>query len=108
MTSSVDHHMTEIYYFVDEFLKHHPALAHWRRSPYAQPQFSDAEVLTVALLQGVFEVATLKQTYRLVAQNWRAAFPPLPSYPQMLGRPPHPLFPLSGLFAAAPPPPPPG
>lgn len=86
MTSSVDQQMTEIYCFMDEFLKAHPALALWRQSPHAQPQFSDAEVLTVALLQGVFEVATLKQTYRLVACNWRAAFPQLPSYQQWLNR----------------------
>lgn len=95
MTNSVDQHMTEIYYFVDEFLKAHPGLARWRHSPYAQPYFSDAEVLTVALLQGVFEVATLKQTYRLVAQNWRTAFPHLPSYPQWVSRLHH-LLPLVG------------
>lgn len=99
MTNSVAHHMTEIYYFVDEFLKHHPTLAHWRRSPHAQPQFSDAEVLTIALLQGVFEVATLKQTYRLVAHNWRGAFPHLPSYKQWLARVHHLLPHVSGLLA---------
>ena len=43
-------------------------------------------MLTIALLQGVFEVATLKQTYRLVAQNWRTAFPSLSSYKQWLAR----------------------
>jgi Transposase DDE domain len=86
MDSSVDHHMIEIYCFVDEFFKTHPALAGWRRSPHAQPQFSDAEVLTSALLQGVFAVATLKQTYRLVAQNWRSALPCLPTYQQWLAR----------------------
>jgi hypothetical protein len=67
MTASIEHQMTEIYCFVDDFLTTPPAVAHWRRSPHAQPRFSDAEVLTLALLQGVFEVATLKQTYRLVA-----------------------------------------
>src|SRR3989442_13485911 len=72
MMKSVDYPMTAIYCFVDEFFKGHARLAQWRRSPHAQPQFSDAEVLTVALLQGVLEVATLKQTYPLVAQNWRA------------------------------------
>jgi transposase len=95
MSNSVDQPMTEIYYFVDEFCKRHPLLAHWRHSPHAQPQFSDAEVLTVALLQGVFEVATLKQTYRLVARNWRTAFPYLPSYPQWVSRLHH-LLPLVG------------
>lgn len=86
MSASVEHQMTEIYCFVDDFLKTHPDLAHWRRSPHAQPQFSDAEVLTIALVQGVFEVATLKQTYRLVAQNWRTAFPALPVYHQWVTR----------------------
>ena len=86
MGTSIEHQMIELYCFVDEFLKAHPRLAQWRHSPHAQPQFSDAEVLTIALLQGVFEVATLQQTYRLVAQNWRTAFPPLPSYKQWLTR----------------------
>ena len=86
MSASVEHQMTEIYCFVDDFLKTHPGLAHWRRSPHAQPQFSDAEVLTLALVQGVLEVATLKQTYRLAAQNWRRAFPALPVYHQWVTR----------------------
>jgi len=68
MGNSVDQHMTEIDSFVDEFCKGHPALAHWRHSPHAQPQFSDAQVLTVALRQGVFAVATRKQTY---PAGWR-------------------------------------
>jgi len=95
MDNSVDQHMTEIYYFVDEFFKGHPRLAQWRHSPHAQPQFSDAEVLTVALLQGVFAVATLRQTYRLVTHNWRGAFPQLPSYQQWVSRLHH-LLPLVG------------
>jgi hypothetical protein len=86
MDISVDHQMTEIYCCVDEFFKTHPALARWRHSPQAQPQFSDAEVLTMALLQGVFAVATLKQTYRLVARNWRRAFPALPTDKQWVAR----------------------
>ena len=95
MSHSVDQHMTEIYYFVAECCKSPPALAHWRHSPHAQPQFSDAEVLSVARLQGVFEVATLKQPYRLVAHNWRAAFPHLPSYQQWVTRLQH-LLPRVG------------
>ena len=43
-------------------------------------------MLTIALWQGVLEVATLKQTYRLGAQNWRTAFPSLSSYKQGLAR----------------------
>ena len=99
MTKSVDDSMLTIYCFVDEFLTTHPALAQWRRSPHARPRFSDAEVLTIALLQGAFEVATLKQTYRLVARNWRAAFPHLPAYPQWLARLHH-LLPQVGRLRA--------
>src|SRR5712692_5260914 len=91
--------MTEIYCFVDAFWKTHPALACWRRSPHAQPHFSGAEVLTIALLQGVFEVATLKQTYRLVARNWGSAFPSLPTYKQWVARL-HPLWPHVGRLLA--------
>jgi transposase len=101
MMKSVDGSMLTIYYFVDEFLKTHPALAQWRRSPHAQPPFSDAEVLTVALLQGVFEVATLKQTYRSVTRNRRAAFPSLPAlrHQQWLARLHH-LLPHVGRLLA--------
>jgi transposase len=99
MGVSIEHQMIELYCFVDEFLKTHPRLAQWRHSPHAQPQFSDAEVLTIALLQGVFEVATLKQTYRLVAQNWRTAFPRLASYQQWLTRVHH-LLPQVGRLLA--------
>jgi hypothetical protein len=101
MTSSVDHHMTEIYCFVDEFLKTHPPLACGRRSPHAQPHFSDAEVLTSALLQGVFAVATLKQPYRLVARNWGSAFPSLPTSQQWVARLHH-VWPHVGWLLAAP------
>ena len=100
MGTSIEHQMIELYCVVDEFLKQHPALAHWRHSPHAQPHFSDAEVLTIALVQGVFEGATLKQTYRLVAQNWRMAFPHLSSYKQWLTRVHH-LLPQIGRLLAA-------
>lgn len=78
--------MTEIYCFIDDFLKARPALSGWRRSPHATPRFTDAEVLTVALLQADVGTDRLKQTYDLVAKNWRAAFPRLPSYAQWLSR----------------------
>jgi hypothetical protein len=84
--SSLEHHLTELYVFIDDFLSDHPKLAHWRQSPHHQPAFADAEVLTIALLQGCLGVASLKQTYRLVAHNCRSAFPSLCSYPQWMAR----------------------
>jgi hypothetical protein len=78
--------MTEIYVFVDDFLRAHPRRAHWRRSPNSCPAFTDAEVITIALLQGSFGCATLKRAYLLVAANFRRAFPRLCSYQQWLNR----------------------
>jgi len=83
---SIEHQMTEIYCFVDDYLKTHPQQAQWRRSPHAVPRLADAEVLTIALLQGAFQVASLKQTYRLVRANFHSAFPALPSYSEWLRR----------------------
>jgi IS5 family transposase len=85
MSSIVDH-LTEIYVFIDDFLSHHPALVQWRQSPHDTPLFADSEVLTLALLQGSFGVASLKQTYRLVAANYRPVFPQLCSYTQWIAR----------------------
>jgi DDE family transposase len=90
---SIEHQMTEIYCFVDDYLKAHPASARWRRSAHHQPRFSDAEVITIALLQHCFGCATLKKAYELTRDNWRAAFPRLCSYQQWLSR----LHQLSGL-----------
>lgn len=83
---SIEHQMIEIYCFIDDYLKAHPRRAGWRRSPNAKPAFTDAEVLTIALLQGSFGCATLKKAYLLVRANWRAAFPHLVSYKQWLAR----------------------
>ena len=60
--SSREHHLTQLYVFVDDLLSRHPALAHGRQSPHKQPAFADAEVLTIALLPGCLGVASLKQT----------------------------------------------
>ena len=78
--------MTQIYVFVDDYLKEHPKQAAWRRSHNEAPTFTDAEVITLGLLQGAFGCATLKKTYQLVAANWRSAFPHLCSYGQWVAR----------------------
>jgi hypothetical protein len=84
--TSIEHQMTQIYCFVDDFLKAHPRRAHWRRSPHAAPGFTDAEVITIALSQGSFGCATLKRAYLLVAHNFSSAFPRLCSYKQWLAQ----------------------
>ena len=89
--------MTALYVFVDDFLKAHPAAAAWRRSPNRTPAFTDAEVITIGLLQGCLGVATLKQSYRVIAHSFRDAFPRLPSYAQWICRL-HALTPLVGML----------
>ena len=76
--------MTELYCYLDEYFKAQPA--QWRHSPNSRPPFTDAEVLTIALMQGCLGVDSLKQTYRLLAANYGAAFPRLCSYKQWLAR----------------------
>lgn len=98
--SSIEHQMTEIYCFIDDYLRAHPRRALWRRSPNAAPAFTDAEVLTIALLQSPFGCATLKRAYLLVRANWRAAFPRLCSYKQWVARL-HALSALTGLLLRA-------
>jgi hypothetical protein len=83
---SITDQMTQIYVFVDDYLKEHPAQAAWRRSNNDAPAFTDAEVIAIGLLQGAFGCATLKKTYQLVASNWRRAFPHLCSYGQWIAR----------------------
>jgi IS5 family transposase len=91
--AAIPEQMTEIYSFIDDYLKRHPKLAHWRQSPQAEPAFSDAEVLTVGLMQGCLGVATLKKTYLVIAYNYGSAFPHLCGYKQWIARL-HALWPL--------------
>ena len=92
---SITDQMTCLYVFVDDFLQAQPALRAWRRSPNNTPAFTDAEVITIGLMQGCLGVATLKQTYSVIAGNFRDAFPRLPSYAQWLARL-HALAPVVG------------
>lgn len=62
-------------------------------APNSQPAFTDAEVLTIALLPQLLGCATLKKAYELVRDNWQTAFPRLCSYKQWLAR----LHALSGV-----------
>jgi hypothetical protein len=84
--ATIEHQITEIYSFLDDALKADPNWSAWRQSNNAAPEFTDAEVLTVALMQGCLGVATLKKTYALIAENHGAGFPRLPSYKQWIAR----------------------
>ena len=99
---SIKEHLTILYCFVDTYVKQHPQHAQWRRSNNHQPALTDAEVITIALMQGYFQTPTLKRTYDLVRANDPRAFPKLCSYKQWIARL-HALVPLIGeLFTAVP------
>lgn len=83
---SINDQLTEIYVVVDDFFKAHPHSAQWRHSPNDAPPLTDAEVLTIALMQGPLGVQSLKETYQKIADNYRPAFPQLCSYQQWLHR----------------------
>ena len=95
MKQSIDHQLTIYYVLVDNFLKQQPQLAAWRQSNNAAPPFTDAEVITLALMQSYFGCATLSQTYHLVRANAAPAFPRLCGYKQWLARL-HRLSPIIG------------
>lgn len=95
--ASIELVMTGIYCFVEETLKAHPEWVHWRTSNYSAPEFTDAEVITIALLQGSLGADTLKEAYQFVADNHRSAFPRLCSYKQWIARL-HTLTPLVGFL----------
>ena len=78
--------LLRVYLFVSDYLDAHPALRDWRRSNNRVPALTDAEIVTLALMQGCLGCATLKQTYRFFASNHRSAFPALCSYPRFIAR----------------------
>ncbi|WP_251942285.1 transposase [Salinibacter ruber] len=85
-TSDLETHLLECYLFVDDYLKSNPKVADWRRSNNSDPEFTDAEVIVIALMQGYFRTDTLKRTYELVVANAEKAFPSRAGYKQWIRR----------------------
>lgn len=84
--ATIEHQLTESYCFVDDYLKTHPELARWRRSNNAEPAFTDAEVITIAVMQGCLGCETLAKTYELISENSASAFPTMPCYKRWIAR----------------------
>ena len=83
---NIEYALLVVYVFVTDTLESHPDWAQWRRSNNADPAFTDAEILTIALMQGCLGCATLKQTYQFIAYNHSKAFPKLCSYQRFIAR----------------------
>lgn len=97
---NIEHALLVVYVFVSETLQEHPEWADWRCSNNDAPDFTDAEVLTIGLMQGCLGCATLKQTYLHMAHNYGKAFPKLCSYPRFIARL-HALRELTGRLVVA-------
>ena len=82
----VEQQMIEIYSYVDDYLKANKGLAQWRQSINGEPKFTDAEVITIGLMQGCFGVDTLIESYDHIHKNYRSAFPYLCCYKQWINR----------------------
>jgi len=82
---SIKEQLVLLYSTVDDLLKMQERGGEWRQSNN-KPRFTDAEVLTIALMQSYFRTDTLKRAYLLVKANDPTAFRDLPSYKQWLSR----------------------
>lgn len=69
-----------------DYLKQHQAIGRWRKSNNAEPGFSDAEVITIGLMQSCLGVDKLKKAYEQIRDNYVAAFPKLCTYKQWIAR----------------------
>jgi hypothetical protein len=50
--NDLETHLLECYLFDDDYLQSNPKVAGWRRSNNDDPDFADAEVIVIALMQG--------------------------------------------------------
>jgi hypothetical protein len=82
---SISEQLILVYCLADDGLKNEKNKGQWRKSNN-QPKCTDAEIISVAMMQSYFGCATLKRTYLLVKANEPKAFPHLPSYKQWLNR----------------------
>ncbi len=82
---SIKEQLVLLYCTVDDLLKMQTRGGEWRESNN-KPNFTDAEVLVIALMQNYFRTDTLKRAYLLVKANDPTAFKHLPGYKQWLNR----------------------
>lgn len=97
---TIETRLIEYYVWIDDVLKQHPELREWRRSNHRHPQFSDAEVptialMTIAFMQATLRTDTLKRTYEIVMGTCGSFFPNAPTYKPWTRRL-KPLYPIVG------------
>lgn len=78
MDTDLDTLATALYVRVDDALKQHPDLAPWRPEVGLEPQLSDAELVTVAVMQAMLGFTSETRWLRHAGKHLRQMFPYLP------------------------------
>jgi hypothetical protein len=91
---------TALYATIDDLLKAHPEQASTRPPGGFQPQTSDAEVITLAVIQALLQIPKERRFWRYARKHLTALFPHQPSqstYNQRLRTSPGPYHGLAGV-----------
>ena len=81
MTNNLDTLATALYVRTDDLLKESPHLAPWRPVAGIAPQISDAELVTLAVMQALLGFTSESRWLRHARKHLRAMFPYLPGQP---------------------------
>ena len=81
MDADLDTLATALYVRVDDLLKSHPERAPWRPRVGITPKLSDAELLTLAVMQALLGHTSEARWLRFARAQLRALFPFLPQQP---------------------------
>ena len=81
MTNDVDTLATALYVRTDDLLKQYPDLAPWRPAIGLQPQLSDAELVTLAVMQALLGYTSEARWIRHARAGLGHLFPYLPGQP---------------------------
>ena len=81
MKTDLDSLATALYVKTDDLLKDSPQLAHWRPTIGIAPQLSDAELVTLAMMQAMLGFTSEARWLRHARAHLRHLFPYLPKQP---------------------------
>ena len=81
MTNDLDSLATALYVTTDDLLKNSPQLAPWRPAVGIAPQLSDAELVTLAMMQAMLGFTSEARRLRYAHAHLRHLFPYLPKQP---------------------------
>jgi DDE family transposase len=81
VTNDIDTLATALYVRIDDLLKQYPDLAPWRPEIGLQPQLTDAELMTLAVMQALLGYTSESRWIRHARAHLRHLFPYLPGQP---------------------------